>query len=505
MAINTVWSCKKPNEMLGELLIQHPPSCEFNVSAPIDLSQLVLTGTALTSDSQWSIVNLNRGYFIYVPEYNDLLIASKGQMSSSDSDKIGNKVLVVHNFINKATNRPQINAADVSTTDIDIIPGLSSLTSGTLKHQYCFWQHNSFWQIYPDIEYDVPSGSAITGKLVRYTYDGIKLTKAQTINIGCGSTTTFIAKNNIQLRFSPHDNGMIWIAGTNSWITSTLIHINESVANDIYTADVITFDRTGLYDSLFSGQHLISFYFNQLGRRVYCITQGCNSSSPYDGQALSFNLSVDESSIANLTSSLNNTSNWYKAHSPYFQYNPGVVYNSANTQSLLSIVNKDNKTVLIHTGNGNGYLIADDVEQLKFNKQWDYVARNVINQSWFFALDNRFVAFKTPYSLAPLQSELDTGWLSTDTSGYTTVEQLKYLYCSWSEDGLNWYRKAVPFVQTPWRTSIDGSEITEGIIPNKRHLLLGRYLILFIDTKDNIYDKNNRKANLCVIDIGKRL
>lgn len=462
---------------------------------------------------------------IYIPEYNDLMVVPLYQHKPTTAvnySGLGSKFFVFHDFINPQTQQPHINVSNSSVLSVQVIPKLNNLTSTTAERTRCpqliFWQHGFLWQLYPDIAV-VPSGSAFTGKLNRYSYDGITLTLQQTLNVGLGSRyNAYSLSQALPISFILLKNGFIWCGGfsgsvggtgdnkPHGWTTSTLLHIKENVSNDTWGVDVLHIDFSNINSSKnYCCSELDCFYFSQIKKWVYCIYgySSSNSTSAYNNAHLNmyFNLSVDESNLSALETSLNTSANWNQVAPPYILTdiaNTGLI-----TRAIETVENHENKTVvMVETNNINGKLFtADSVEQLQGTKQWNLVTGLANKSGAVFKIGRRAVcfAYNSGVNMNPTSNGVAT------QGQYSSKESTKKYILSWTEDGENFFSKAVPNGLDGHLTHFNSGYTDEYAPAENNFLVLDKYVVCWMETLGNISSSTNPYGWLAVIDLSKRI
>ena len=521
------------NNEITKLFSQLPPACSTILSDKIPLepnANLPYFSTSIGSEgAPYYQSNLSNGTRVfYVEEYNDLFVVPIWQFKASTTYNInglGSKFYVFHDFINPHTLQPHINVANSTVLSVDVIPNLNNFTSTSadscVAQQLIFWQHNCLWHLYPDIE-AVSAGSAFTGKLVRWTYDGVKITKAQTINVGLGSRyNAYALSQRLPIAFELLRNGLIWCGGysgsasgsgdsvPHGWTSGVLIHIKEDVSNDNFTTDIIHLNSSSLVgtekDYLKRGIECV--YLTQIHRWAYILpgySSGSTTYAAYKNDRVPFmiNLSVDSSSISSLDTSLNTQSNWIAIDKPYLAASfsdAGIAVNEVET-----ILNENNETVLILFSQNGHMFWADSLEQLQGTKQWNFTTRFASKYGAPYSIGNRLVICDFNNNTTPLNPQyLGRYSYSND---YPTLDSTKYFIVSWTENGRDYFTKRI-------QNGLPGHSIytytggdNEYDTLNSRQLVLDKYVVSWVQLPGDQYSSTTFKYGfLVVIDLGKNI
>ena len=503
MSIEVNWNAQSNTaqmSLIENLVQQIPPSCSTILSDKINVSNFPAT---TNNTYQFTTEYKQPGsHFIYIPEYNDLFVCSLDQFKTSP---YGNVVLVFHDFINPHTLQPHINPANMTELTIDAIPNMSLLSSNTNKPVLTFWQHNYFWLLYGTIG-TYTAGAYQPGQLLRYSYDGVKLTKVQTIDIQKLSKYEDAITNNFYGNFSLMDNG--YISSQSSKATSAFIHrIVEDTANDTFTVETGEIVITTIFPSI--DQYNLSnrincFYFAQTGKWVYYFYGNSNRLE------ISFNTNVDESSWSNLISSLNVEANWHEA--------VNTIMPTTHNYGVFAIRNrKNNKTLVFENPSSgtNGTAYADDVEQLNQTKPWNYVSLySTCLTPYRIATSNRMIWINliSTNKNIPTSSEPVAGTTDVYDNDYTVLQSYPSppawniadkTRVSWTEDGEHIYSKVVDIGAKMYVPSYGSIDVVDSLYLHS--FILDRYYITWVDDETNIMSASNKYGKLAVIDFAPRI
>lgn len=515
-SVNVIWNAEQPKDELAlDLLSQIPPSGESIVSNPINLNQAYMFNymwASNPSETSWLNGNLQGNKYIYVKEYNDLFVVNGFQFKASSFTSLtnpGTQILVFHDFINNYTNKPHIDPANCSVITIDPIANLSNLntanTSGNKIPQLAFWKEGYLFVIHPLCE-SVPAGSGFDGVIERYSYDGIRLTKIQSMSVGLGSRDgSYTVSGNVQIpiKFELMPNGLIYCGGTKATSVS-IIKLVPDVANDTFDAQTLLISIGSIYtnaNTLFDGR-ISCFYFSQAKKWVYFASQK-STSTTYQNYPLAINVNVNETDWSAFSTSISTRANWSYAAYPYFPYKTNENTLSWNIKDLKTVLNRNNETVVYAIQQDSSKMAyADSLEQLTFTKRWNSATNMNIGQTAraVFNINGRLLNFNYNNNYSLIYDNKDY-MLGNNAGYYPTRESLKKYVMSWTDDGQKWYMKAVP-------NGLDCHFITATNSDNQveeQQVILGRYLIAWTIDYECITTINNFKAKMLVIDLAKKI
>lgn len=480
---------------IEDLVRQLPPSMKTIISDKIDVSNFP---TSYEVSGRFDTAYSNSGTnFIYVPEYNDLMVNSKYQYATTPQ---GNNVLIFHDFINPQTQQPHINPANATLSSIDLITGINHVS---VSQQQCFWQHGYFWQIFGVHQSSAyTANSQIPGKLIRYSYDGVKLTKVQTIDIPYVGRSTDSVIDPV-FNFEVMANGMISSSVYNT-MTIQLHKISENVVNDVWTVNTGTLVISNMFPSTeYSfAIRLNCFYFAQLKKWVYYTHGNSNRVET------SFNTNADESSWSNLITSLNASANWHQSATGMLPLN--------HTRGCLCINGKDNKSVVAVIPQSTVYMnipIATESEQLNMTTPWNILTTGAVNSTISLATDKRmyFVNFLTLKKIVPTSSTPinNDGVYNNDFADVSTAEmnltwgQNSKINVAWTDDGETFFSKVVDVGASFYV----GSQFAVDRVDNiyNHCFILNRYYLCWVDDETNIRSDGNKYGKIAIIDFSTAL
>lgn len=519
------------NNEITKLFTQIPPCCSTILSDKIpfepDTSRPYLSTSISSASSPYYYNNWGQATKVfYVEEYNDLFVVGTWQFKATTAipmNTLGSKIYVFHDFINPHTNQPHINVANSTILSLDVIPNIANLAGtgdATRVQQLIFWQHGCLWQLYPDIQ-AVSSGSAFTGKLVRFTYDGIKLTKAQTISVGLGSRYgAYALTQKLPIAFDLLRNDLIWCGGfsgsssgtgdnaPHGWTSGVIIHIKEDTANDTFTADVIHLQASSLIGTTkdYLKMRIDCVYLTQIHRWAYLYygysNSGTNSYNKNDRCPFMINLSVNSSNISDFETSLNTQSNWISITNPYLLADYSS--NGININQVETVLNENNETVLLLLSE-NAVFWADTIEQLQGTQQWNYSTSYATKTKNCYSIGNRlvFMNFNTSDSFF----NPSNGDRYNSQYDYPTAESTKYFIVSWTENGKDYYTKRIKNGLAGHCLYVYQGSTDEIDSINTRQLILDRYVITWIQLPGDDWTNQNTNpyGKLVIIDLEKRI
>lgn len=504
MSIKVNWNAESNTaqmSLIENFVQQIPPSCQTIISDKISVANFPAT----TNNSYPYMTEYKQGgcQFIYIPEYNDLFVCSNSQFKGSPQ---GNIVLAFHDFINPHTNQPHINPANMTKLTIDLVPNLSLLSSSTsMIPVACFWQHRYFWLLHGTIG-TYTTNEVIPGRLVRYSYDGIKLTKVQEITVSKFSRyANGGITNNVYGYISIMSNGYI-NTESNAATTAYIHRIVEDTTNDTFTIETGEIDFLTAFPNINQynlSQHLDCFYFSDLGKWVYYFYGNSNRLE------ISFNTNVDESSWSNLISSLNVSANWHEA--------VNTIMPTTHNTGVFTITNRNNNQTIVFenpSGSNYGTPYATKKEQLNQEAKWNFITINSgIYTNLRLATSNRMIWLNLlknnqiiPSSNSPIEGsdtiynndyKLLTG---PDNATWNLVNKCNVV---WTEDGEHIYSKVIDFGAKMYVPNYAAIDVSDGLY--KHSFILDRYYITWIDDETNIMSSGNKYGKIAVIDLAPRI